>query len=71
MGRKAKPLPEGYQISKRWIPDPYDRGNEDPPPEREIRYYLQEKQPDGTWRDVAGPYRQSSYAWDWITRRKR
>lgn len=54
-------LMQGYQIARRSMlidGEPQDR------------YYLQQVQSDGTWRDVRGPYKQSTHAKEWLRRRR-
>ncbi len=54
-------LMEGYQIARRQVR--VEGVIQD-------RYYLQQAQPDGTWRDVRGPYKHYSHVKEWLRRQR-
>lgn len=54
-------LMDGYQIAKREEIDKHG--------ETVFRYYLQQRTDDG-WRDVRGPYKQSTHAKEWLRRER-
>ena len=54
-------LMDGYQIAKREQIDEHGA--------TVLRYYLQQRTDDG-WRDIRGPYKQSTHAKEWLRRRR-
>lgn len=57
-------LMDGYQIAKRRLSvfnDHFHNG---------YAYYLQERDEQGRWQDIRGPYKQSNHAKEWLRRKR-